>query len=80
MRKATIGQTDCLPAACESALDVLLVQGISSGERMDYTLQKSVELGVGAIQPIQAERSVVKLAGERMQKRMQHWQSVVASA
>ena len=68
------------PLSCESPLDVLLVQGISSGERMDYTLQKSVELGVGAIQPIQAERSVVKLSGERMLKRMQHWQSVVASA
>ena len=64
----------------ETPLRVTLAQGISSGERMDYTLQKSVELGVGAIQPIQAERSVVKLAGERMQKRMQHWQSVVASA
>ncbi len=68
------------PLSCESPLSVLLAQGISSGERMDYTLQKSVELGVGAIQPIQAERSVVKLSGERMQKRMQHWQSVVASA
>lgn len=68
------------PLSCESPLNVLLVQGISSGERMDYTLQKSVELGVGAIQPIQAERSVVKLSGERMLKRMQHWQSVVASA
>lgn len=68
------------PLSCESVLNVLLVQGISSGERMDYTLQKSVELGVGAIQPIQAERSVVKLSGERMQKRMHHWQSVVASA
>lgn len=68
------------PLSCESPLNVLLVQGISSGERMDYTLQKSVELGVGAIQPIQAERSVVKLSGERMQKRLLHWQSVVASA
>ncbi|MBT9613278.1 MAG: 16S rRNA (uracil(1498)-N(3))-methyltransferase [Burkholderiales bacterium] len=68
------------PLSCESPLNVLLVQGISSGERMDYTLQKSVELGVGMIQPIQAERSVVKLSGERMLKRMQHWQSVVASA
>ena len=68
------------PLSSESPLDVLLVQGISSGERMDYTLQKSVELGVGAIQPIEAERSVVRLSGERMLKRLQHWQSVVASA
>jgi len=42
---------------CESPLQVLLAQGISSGERMDYTLQKAVELGVSAIQPIAAKRS-----------------------
>lgn len=45
-----------------------------------YTLQKAVELGVAAIQPIQAERSVVKLAGERREKRMRHWQNIVAAA
>jgi len=67
-------------ASRESPLAVLLVQGISSGERMDYTLQKAVELGVAAIQPIQAERSVVKLAGERREKRMRHWQNIVAAA
>ncbi len=64
----------------ESGLRVLLAQGISSGERMDYTLQKAVELGVTAIQPIAAKRSVVKLAGERADKRVAHWQGVVASA
>lgn len=65
---------------CESPLQVLLAQGISSGERMDYTLQKAVELGVTAIQPIAAKRSVVKLAGERADKRVAHWQGVVNSA
>jgi len=64
----------------ESRLRVLLAQGISSGERMDYTLQKAVELGVAAIQPIAAKRSVVKLAAERAGKRVAHWQGVVASA
>jgi 16S rRNA (uracil1498-N3)-methyltransferase len=64
----------------ESRLSVTLAQGISSGERMDYTLQKAVELGVTAIQPIAARRSVVKLAGERADKRVAHWQGVVASA
>jgi 16S rRNA (uracil1498-N3)-methyltransferase len=58
----------------------MLAQGISSGERMDYTLQKAVELGVTSIQPIAAKRSVVKLAGERADKRVAHWQGVVASA
>jgi 16S rRNA (uracil1498-N3)-methyltransferase len=64
----------------ESPLQVLLAQGISSGERMDYTLQKAVELGVGAIQPIAAKRSVVKLAGERIERRVAHWRGVVSSA
>ncbi|MDA8127868.1 MAG: 16S rRNA (uracil(1498)-N(3))-methyltransferase [Betaproteobacteria bacterium] len=64
----------------ESRLHLMLAQGISSGERMDYTLQKAVELGVAAIQPIAARRSVVKLAGERADKRTAHWQGVVASA
>jgi 16S rRNA (uracil1498-N3)-methyltransferase len=64
----------------ESRLRVLLAQGISSGERMDYTLQKAVELGVGAIQPIAARRSVVKLSGERADRRVAHWQGVVNSA
>jgi 16S rRNA (uracil1498-N3)-methyltransferase len=64
----------------ESPLAVTLVQGISAGDRMDYTLQKAVELGVSAIQPIAAERSVVKLAGERAEKRLAHWQGVVIAA
>lgn len=64
----------------ESRLQVVLAQGISSGERMDYTLQKAVELGVAAIQPLATKRSVVKLAGERSERRVAHWQGVVASA
>jgi 16S rRNA (uracil1498-N3)-methyltransferase len=64
----------------ESPLRIALAQGISSGDRMDYTLQKAVELGVAAILPIATERSVVKLAGERAAKRIAHWQSVVVSA
>ena len=64
----------------ESPLNVTLAQCISSGDRMDFTLQKAVELGVARIQPLAAERSVVKLAGDRAEKRVQHWQNVVASA
>ena len=65
---------------CESPLNVMLAQGISSGERMDYTLQKAVELGISAIQPITAKRSVVKLVGDRADKRVAHWQGVVQAA
>lgn len=64
----------------ESPLDITLLQGISSGDRMDYTIQKAVELGVKSIQPISTERSVVKLNAERAQKRLEHWQNIVHSA
>ena len=64
----------------ESPLNITLLQGISSGDRMDYTIQKAVELGVTEIQPISTERSVVKLSAERTEKRLAHWQSVVHSA
>lgn len=64
----------------ESPLKITLALGISAGERMDYSLQKATELGVTAIQPLATERSVVKLAGERADKRLQHWQHVVIAA
>ncbi len=64
----------------ESGLRVTLAQAISAGDRMDFTLQKAVELGVDAIQPLAAERSVVRLSGERIEKRRAHWQYVVISA
>ncbi|PCI54249.1 MAG: 16S rRNA (uracil(1498)-N(3))-methyltransferase [Methylophilaceae bacterium] len=64
----------------ESPLNITLLQGISSGDRMDYTIQKAVELGVNHIQPIATERSVVKLNKERMAKRITHWQNVIHSA
>ena len=64
----------------ESPLNITLLQGISSGDRMDYTIQKAVELGVTAIVPIVTTRSVVKLSNERAQKRLEHWQNVVHSA
>lgn len=65
---------------CESPLQVTLVQAVSSGERMDYTIQKAVELGVAAVQPVLSERCVVRLSGERAMKRVTHWQAVVAAA
>lgn len=64
----------------ESSLALTLVQAVSSGDRMDYTLQKAVELGVTAIQPVFSERSVVKLAGERADKRMEHWRGVLIAS
>lgn len=64
----------------ESPLNITLAQAISAGEKMDFTLQKAVELGISAIQPLAAARSVVRLKDERAEKRVQHWQNVVVSA
>jgi 16S rRNA (uracil1498-N3)-methyltransferase len=64
----------------ESPLQVTLAQGISSGDRMDYTIQKAVELGVYAIQPLTTERSVVRLDATRAVKRIAHWRSVAVAA
>lgn len=64
----------------ESPLQVTLAQAVSSGERMDYTIQKAVELGVNVVQPLLSERCVVRLSGERAAKRVVHWQGVVTAA
>jgi len=64
----------------ESPLAITLVQALQAGEKMDYTIQKAVELGVRHIVPVESRRSVMRLAGERAGKRVAHWQGVVASA
>ncbi len=64
----------------ESPLPVEIAQCISRGERMDYTIQKVVELGARGITPIVAERTVVNLKDERAEKRRRHWQGVVVAA
>lgn len=69
-----------LPAVGESPLSVLVVQAISRGERMDQTLQKCTELGAQAFQPVFSERVEVRLRGEKLAKRLEHWRRVVISA
>lgn len=64
----------------ESLLRVVLAQAVSAGERMDYTIQKAVELGVAAIQPVVSSRSVVKLDSERGTRRVARWQAVAVAA
>jgi len=76
----TVKIGDARSGAREPALEIVLGQALSSGERMDYTVQKAVELGVAAIHPLAAARSVVRLTGERAEKRVAHWQAVVVSA
>ena len=64
----------------ESPLRVTLVQGLAGIERMDYAVQKAVELGVAAIAPVETSRSVTRLAGTRAQKRCEHWRQIAIAA
>lgn len=64
----------------ESPLAIHLLQGISRGERMDFVMQKATELGVHKITPLVTDRTMVKLAAKRAEKRLQHWRGIVASA
>ncbi len=75
---AQIGARDT--AECELPFRVTLAQGIAGGDKMDWLIEKAVELGVGAIQPLQTARAVVRLSGERAQKRHAHWQALVTAA
>lgn len=67
-------------SAAESPLDLTLVQGISRGQRMDYTLEKSVELGITHVLPVVMERTQAAPAGERIAKKARHWQGVIEAA
>lgn len=64
----------------ESPINITLLLGMSSGDRMDIGIQKAVELGVNRIIPIKTERSVVKLDEEKTKKRVDHWRHVVIAA
>ena len=64
----------------ESHLHIHLGQVISRGDRMEFTIQKSVELGVNVITPLWSERCGVKLDGERMDKKIQQWQKIAIAA
>jgi 16S rRNA (uracil1498-N3)-methyltransferase len=64
----------------ESPLTITLVQGLAAAERMDYVVQKAVELGAAAIAPVTATRSVARLDGARATRRVEHWRQVVVAA
>lgn len=67
-------------AAAESPLHTELGLALSKGERFDWAIQKATEMGVTRITPLLSERVEVKLPGDRMAKKQQHWQQVVISA
>ncbi|KPZ51854.1 16S rRNA (uracil(1498)-N(3))-methyltransferase [Pseudoalteromonas sp. P1-25] len=64
----------------ESELNIHLGQCVSRGDKMDFTIQKSVELGINEITPIFSQRCGVKLSGDRLEKKHQQWQKIAISA
>lgn len=64
----------------ESPLNITLAQCISRGDKMDYSIQKAVELGITAIQPLFSERCGVKLQSDRQNKKQEQWQNIAISA
>ena len=78
--KATVRITEFDKTDRESNLSIHLAIGISRGERMDLIVQKATELGVSEITPLFTERCEVKLSGDRLDKKVNHWQQVAISA
>lgn len=66
--------------ASELHCDVTLAVGMPANERMDTLVEKATELGVAAVQPLMTQRSVLRLGGERAQRKQQHWQGIAAAA
>lgn len=80
-RESVIARTGpFIERGAECPIDLLLAQGMSSGERMDFTIQKAVELGVTAIQPLATTRSVIKLTSERAGRKTGHWRKLAIAA
>jgi 16S rRNA (uracil1498-N3)-methyltransferase len=75
---ATVGVHEAVEAELPYAL--ALAQALPEGAKMDWIIEKAVELGVAAVQPLAAARSVVRLSGERADKRREHWQGVIVAA
>jgi 16S rRNA (uracil1498-N3)-methyltransferase len=65
---------------CEAAVQVHLAVGMPANERMDWLVEKATELGVHRITPLMTERSVIRLTGERAEKKQAHWQAIASSA
>ncbi|MEI8401029.1 MAG: 16S rRNA (uracil(1498)-N(3))-methyltransferase, partial [Alcaligenaceae bacterium] len=68
------------PKEAELKGEITLIQALPSGDKMDWIVEKAVELGVHRIIPVAAQRSVLKLSGPRLEKRLEHWRGIITSA
>lgn len=79
-RAASVHVDSAEAPARESPLRVTLIQSLARGEKMDWIIQKAIELGATRIQPVTSERSEVRLDGVRSQKRLDHWRAIAIAA
>ncbi len=79
-KKVVISVIEFIKKSVESPLYITLGLGISRGDRMDWAVQKAVELGVNSISPLVTERCVIKFKGDKKQQRLQHWKNIVQHA
>lgn len=76
----TVQVTEHLAISRELGVEVTLALGVPTNDRMDSVVEKATELGVAVIQPLLCERSVLRLSGERAEKKVAHWQAVATAA
>ena len=75
---AELGAHDAVDSELRGRL--VLIQGLASGDKMDWIVEKAVELGVAELRPVAAERSVLRLSGPRLDKRLDHWRAIARAA
>lgn len=68
------------PRETELLGELVVVQGLPAGDKMDWIVEKAVELGVSNLLPVSAHRSVLKLSGQRLEKRLEHWRNIIEAA
>ena len=76
--RATLHEFDAVDR--EAPLTLTLVQALPASDKMDFVVQKAVELGVSRIQPVMAKRGVIRLSGERAERRAEHWRNIAIAA
>ena len=79
-RRASATVTVSVVRDVELPFEITLVQALPESSKMDWIIEKAVELGAAGIQPLSAQRCVVRLSGERLEKKQAHWHSVIVAA
>ena len=74
----TVKCLEVLAESHEPSVRIVLAQGLAKGEKMDFIIQKAVELGVSEIIPVAMEHSVVRLEGDKAVKKVERWQKLIA--